>query len=63
LLVLTSAQVFHTVQMLCGFACEGDVTGSADFLKGRPAFIVVADPDYMLGLRYGIMVGMGRGIV
>ncbi len=45
--------------MLCGFACEGDATTFADLLKGRPAFIVVADPDYMPGLRCGIMAGMG----
>jgi hypothetical protein len=61
--VLTSAQIFHTLQMLRGFACEGVATALADLLKSRPAFIVVANPDYMLGLRYGIMVGMGRGVV
>ena len=59
--VLTSAPVFHPLPMLCDFAFEGDATALADLLKGRPAFIVVADPDYTLGLRYGIMLRMVNG--
>ena len=61
--VLTSAPVFHPLPMLCDFAFEGDATALANLLKGSLAFIVVADPDYMPGLSYGIMVRMARGIV
>jgi hypothetical protein len=35
-LVLTSAQVFHTVEMLCGFACEGDANRFGQFTKKPP---------------------------
>jgi hypothetical protein len=50
-LVLTSARVFHTIQMLCGFTCEGDANRFGQFTKkAAPAFIVVADPDYVLSL-------------
>ena len=61
--MLTSAQVFHPLQMLCDFPFEGDATAWADLLKGRPAFFVMADPDYTPGLRYDIMVRMVNGIV
>jgi len=48
--------------MLCDFPFEGDATAWADLLKGRPAFFVMADPDYTPGLRYDIMVRMVNGI-
>ena len=41
--------IFHPIQLLCDFAAEGAATALEDSLKSRPAFIIVADPAYMLG--------------
>jgi 4-amino-4-deoxy-L-arabinose transferase-like glycosyltransferase len=44
-----AAPIFHPLQLLCDFIFKDAATALADSLKSRPAFVVVADPAYILG--------------